>query len=128
MGSERQNDPTPLSPGPQGGRTRLQWEAHAEESLRRGLAPGAVAQGMVAQGLPQAEAWSIVQAAVDKQTQVANRIVGCSGAMVAAGLLVTVVSYSASSSMGGMYLIWWGPVVFGVIGVVIGLCRRPRLS
>ena len=126
MGSDTQANPDPLSPAPQAVRTRRQWEAYAEESLRRGSSPGAAVQDMVGQGLPQAEAGSIVQAAIDKQTQLSNRIIGCSGAMVAAGLLVTVGTYSASSSMGGAYLIWWGPVVCGVIGLVVGICRRPR--
>jgi hypothetical protein len=41
--------------------------------------------------------------------------------MVVGGLIATVVSVSMATG-GGLYIVWWGPVVFGGIRIVKG-CR-----
>jgi hypothetical protein len=43
------------------------------------------------------------------------------------GFIVTMVTYSnASDSSGGTYLIWWGPMLFGVILFIQGLVEYNR--
>jgi hypothetical protein len=38
-----------------------------------------------------------------------------------------VASYSAASSAGGEYWIWWGGMVCGVVGFIWGLVRLVKI-
>jgi hypothetical protein len=43
---------------------------------------------------------------------------------LAIGLVVTVATYSHAATDGGIYVVAWGPVIFGLIQIVRGLSAR----
>ena len=43
-------------------------------------------------------------------------------ALMAIGILITVVTYNAAAG-GGVYVVAWGPVIFGFIRLMRGLTR-----
>lgn len=55
----------------------------------------------------------------------ANRLLTRGVLLLLIGLVVTLVTYSQASAGGGMYVVAWGPVVFGLIQIVRGLSSRP---
>jgi hypothetical protein len=53
-----------------------------------------------------------------------SRALVIGGIAVAVGLLITAVTYSHAASGGGIYVIAWGPVVFGLLQIVRGMTAR----
>ncbi len=50
-----------------------------------------------------------------------KRLVGFGIAWFALGLVVTIVTYSAANNAGGgVYIVAWGPMLYGVVSVVRG--------
>ena len=110
-------------------RTTRQWQAYAELALSKGASKDAALSDMLNAGCPDGVAREVIEYALDIQRRSANRLLGCSVAFMLAGILVTAFTYAAatSSAGGGTYFIWWGPVVCGALGAIVGLCRRLRL-
>jgi len=111
-------------------RTKRQWQAHAELAMSKGERADAVLSGMIHAGCPEADAREIVQRALEVQRKAANRLLGCSGAFMSAGIIITAATYSAATSAagGGTYYIWYGAIICGAIGVIVALCRRSSLG
>ncbi|GAA4606956.1 hypothetical protein GCM10023195_25840 [Actinoallomurus liliacearum] len=58
----------------------------------------------------------------DGERRRATRAIGIGAAFFVIGLLITVLTYShASGSGGGVYVVAWGPMLFGGIRMIIGL-------
>lgn len=57
-----------------------------------------------------------------------KRLIGFGIAWFALGLIITIVTYSAASSGGGIYIVAWGPMLYGIISLVRGamLISRAR--
>jgi hypothetical protein len=76
------------------------------------------------QGPPQNAPYpgSPYQGVNDAERRRATRAIGVGAALFVVGLLITVLTYShASGSGGGVYVVAWGPMLFGVVRMVIGL-------
>jgi hypothetical protein len=43
---------------------------------------------------------------------------------VVLGLIVTAATYAHASGAGGVYVLAWGPIVFGLVQIVRGLAAR----
>jgi ferric-dicitrate binding protein FerR (iron transport regulator) len=124
-------EPKPPSPpgAPSQPRTARQWRAYAEDCLARGASSDRVAADIAAQGCPWDQAEAAVHEARAGRRRSANAVIGCSAAAALVGFLVTVGTFiAATETGGGTYLIWWGPMLLGVIGIIIGLARKLRAS
>ena len=106
-------------------RSRRQWEAEARVRLSKGESGSVVEADFVTQGLDAQSAKAILDEAVrSARSRAAGLLIG-STAFAGLGLLVTVASYSAatSSSYGGTYWIWYGPIIVGGIAALVALGR-----
>jgi len=110
-------------------RSRRQWEALAKTRLSKGEWGSAVEADFVRQGLDPLSARLILDEAVAYLRWRATRLLVGSAILAAVGLLVTVVSYCVanSSPSGGTCLIWYGPVISGVIASLIALRRLANI-
>ncbi|MCO6004798.1 hypothetical protein NE236_07385 [Actinoallomurus purpureus] len=57
----------------------------------------------------------------DAERRRATRAIGVGAAFFVIGLLITVLTYSHASGSGGVYVVAWGPMLFGGIRMIIGL-------
>src|SRR4051794_15771950 len=57
----------------------------------------------------------------DRERRRATRTIGIGAVFFVIGLLITVLTYSHASGSGGVYIVAWGPMLFGGIRVIIGL-------
>jgi hypothetical protein len=106
-------------------RTPRQWRAYAEQALSKGAPPDRVMADMAAQGCPWDQAEAAIQEARASQHRSADTIIGCSAAAALIAFLVTVGTFiAATDGGGGAYLIWWGPMLLGAIGIIIGVARK----
>jgi hypothetical protein len=122
--------PGPWMPrGPAAPRSPRQWRAFIRRRIRKYQSPQAVWQDAVGQGLAAREADHYI----DEELRAFRRgavVAIIVGAVIAfLGLAVTVGSYAAAASgpRGGTFLVWWGPIVFGVLVVLFGFVRLLRI-
>ncbi|GAA0338250.1 hypothetical protein NE235_34505 [Actinoallomurus spadix] len=57
----------------------------------------------------------------DAERRRATRAIGVGAVLFVIGLLITVLTYSHASGSGGVYVVAWGPMLFGVIRMITGL-------
>jgi hypothetical protein len=109
--------------------TRRQWIAVCEGRLKKGERADAILLDGIREGYPQVDAEMMVGEAVRDINKGSWKIVGCSSILFLLGFLITVASYSAANTPeGGSYIIWWGAILFGFIGIIYGLTtfkKRP---
>ena len=112
-----------MSEAPVPNRSRRQWEAEAKVRISRGEVGSFVEADFIKQGLDADSARAIVDQVVrNARSRAAGLLIG-STLFAGLGLLVTIASYSAAASSGGIYWIWYGPVVAGGIAALIALAR-----
>ena len=85
---------------------------------------------MAVSGIGQADAYALVaEVAAAMRKRALGFTIGGAIAVVV-GLLVTFITLQMAQSWGGrMYIVWWGPVVFGAMAAIYGLrllSRVPR--
>ena len=125
--NHQSESPLEPSPGPEGVvRSARQWRAYAEQELSKGASAEHIVAHMAAQGCPWDQAEAALKQAQAGRRRSANTLIGCSAAIALVAFVVTFGSYAAASQSGGTYLIWWGPMLMGGIGMFIGLVRRLR--
>ena len=114
-----------MSEAPVPKRSKRQWEAQAKVRISRYEAGSSVEADFVKQGLDRETARAIVDEAVRSARSRATTLLVGSTLFAGLGLLVTIASYSeaASSPSGGVYWIWYGPVIAGGIAALIALGR-----
>ena len=105
----------------------LQWRAHIRKSVRRSRRADEILQEMTAAGWSEDEARQMVRQTASKERWKAVGAMGGCAALGIAATIVTVASYSAASSAGGEYWIWWGGMVCGVVGFIWGLVRLAKI-
>jgi len=81
---------------------------------------------MAASGVSRPDAEGLVVEVIGAMRRRAVTIIAVGCIAVLVGLAVTVITMqaatdAAASSGSGMYVVWWGPVVFGAIGAIYGL-------
>ncbi len=110
-------------------RSPRQWEAIAELRIRQGESGTMVLRYLVEKELPQDQARRIVEKASRSARSGSLILVIIGSVAVLLGIVVTVASYlvADSSPFGGTYYIWWGPVVFGLVVLLIGVVRLSRI-
>jgi hypothetical protein len=120
-------------PGPQYGagfypqvRSRLQWQAYVRARFEAGQPVVQMLDEMAASGVSRPDADGLVAEVIGAMRKRALTILAVGCIVVLIGLGVTVVTMQAArdaadNSGSGMYVVWWGPVVFGAIGAVYGL-------
>lgn len=110
-------------------RSKRQWEVAAKVRISNGEPGSVVEADFVKQGLDPQSAKALIDDAVQKVRSGATGLLICSIALAGLGLFVTVASYSAatSSSCGGTYWIWHGPIVAGGIVALVALSRLLRV-
>ena len=115
---------TPLPPPhPLCGRPRWEWEAHAENEIRRRRPGAEVCDEMVAAGLPRGEAEATVRRVLGRERAHAGLLIG--GAVV--GGLVYLLAWHVARAR-GLQLYWAVPVaiVMPVVALIDGLRRMAR--
>jgi hypothetical protein len=112
-------------------RSWLQWQAYVHAQIQAGRPPAHLLAELAASGIPQQHAYGLVMGAIEGQRRRAWIIAGVSGAVLAIGVLVTLSTMSeARSSGGGTFLVAFGAIGCGALGVIYGLMqlgRVPRL-
>ena len=110
-------------------RSPRQWQAFIRRRIRQYASPHAVWQEAVDQGLPPPDAVHFIDQE-RRAFRVGAVIMIVVGAVMAIlGLAVTVASYTAAAAgpRGGSFLIWWGPILFGAVVVLLGIVRLLRI-
>ena len=107
-------------------RSPRQWQAHVRTQLEAGMPVGQVLAEMAAAGLPQQAAYGVVADVVGSMRKRALALVIGGIVAVLVGIAVTLGTMQAAreaaeSSGSGMYLMWWGPIVFGALAAGYGL-------
>ena len=113
-----------MNPSMPAQRSRRQWEATAKARVSKGEPGTGVEASFVNEGLDAPTAKAIVDAAVTKARTRAFALLGIGGAFAFLDLIVTIVSYAETrSSYGSTYFVWYGPIICGIIGAIIGLVK-----
>jgi hypothetical protein len=120
-------------PGPQYGagfypqvRSRLQCQAYVRARFEAGQPVVQMLAEMAASGVSRPDADGLVAEVIGVMRRRALAIIAVGCIAVLVGLAVTVITMQAAKeaaegSGSGMYVVWWGPVVFGAIGALYGL-------
>ncbi len=117
----------PASSDPRQSLSPRQWQARVRDRVRQGQTSDQIVNELVRSGFSPQEAQGIVRQA--RQSHVSGGLKLLIGGLAFAflGVVVTVGTYaSASSSGGGEYLIWFGPIIAGGLLALIGLVRMLR--
>ena len=113
-----------------GGLMKQGWpEFDARQVLDAALTGATTPTPVVASRAPQTQVMNYAQprpavrqqsyaSAGDRSRHVTQMLVG--GGLLAIGLVITVVSFSAASNTGGTYFLCWGPILFGAIRLITG--------
>lgn len=109
-------------------RSLRQWQAYAEKALAEGMSREQLRVSMLEQGCPQETVTAILDEAWNKQHKSVNTLLGCSISMVAFGTLATLIGFAAATNSGDTYYIFWGCVLCGIIGVIVGAIRKAKLT
>ena len=106
-------------------RSKRQWEAEGKACVAKGKSGTEVEVDLVKQGLDTQAAKTIVDEAIASARSRATVLLIGSIAFAGLGFIVTVASYSAatSTSYGGTYFIWFGPIIVGGITALVALGR-----
>jgi hypothetical protein len=64
-------------------------------------------------------------AADAEQRAASGRALVIGAVALAIGLVVTAATYAHAGTDGGVYVLAWGPIVFGLVQIVRGLAARP---
>ena len=96
--------------------------------IRRGEPGAKLLEELVASGISEAQGSVLVNQAINSARSAALVLVFIGMSGIVLGLTVTVVSYAgaASRSAGGEYIIWFGPVVVGIICAILGFARLSK--
>jgi hypothetical protein len=107
--------------------------SHALEELDRGQSPAEVERDLTRKGFSPDVASAIVQRALTmrshhyqhdegahKEASAGGTDMAIGGVICLVGILITAVTYSASSG-GGTYVVAWGAIIFGAIRFFKGL-------
>lgn len=110
-------------------RSPRQWEAIVKLRIRQGESGTTLLGYLVEKGLPQDQARQIAENAIRSARSGSLILVTIGSVAVLLGIVVTVASYlvAASSPFGGTYYIWWGPVVCGLVALLVGVVRLSRI-
>ena len=111
-------------------RSLPQWQAYLKMQLGAGRPPASLLAEMGQSGVPQPRAYQLIQEAVGSLKNRAYLAIVIGIAVVILGLLVTFGTMSNAEAGGGYYVIWYGPVAVGIVGVAYGLLllrKIPRL-
>lgn len=110
-------------------RSSRQWEAIVKLRIRQGESGTTVLRYLVEKELLQDQARQIVENAIRSARPGSLILVTIGSVAVLLGIVVTVASYlaAASSPFGGTYHIWWGPVVCGLVALLVGVVRLSRI-
>lgn len=102
-----------------------QTAAHVRLLVRRGSPGPEIVAELQRQGIEAAAAWKIVRSEISAIRQRAALFLGAGVAMIAVGLIVTVVSYTSvkSNPTGGMFVIYFGPVIAGSVSAIVGIIQ-----
>ena len=96
------------------------------QAIGRGKKRREIVQILMKSGMTQQDAETMVKYAADTHKadirKGAARQLGGGLLMLVIGLFVTIATYSMAKG-GGMYIVAWGPVVFGALAVIRGLFR-----
>jgi hypothetical protein len=107
-----------------------QLRAAVRQQVRRGCRGSQVVGDLVRGGVPADAAETLVQETLDSARSGAEGIVVLGIIMVVLGIIVTYASYASAATQavhsGGhvvFFWVWFGPVVVGVILVILGVAR-----
>jgi hypothetical protein len=128
--------PTPLygSPAPYTyqppARSPEQWQAYVKMQIGSGRPPATLLAEMAQSGVPQPNAYQMVQDAIAglRQRAYTMLLIGVVVAVVA--FVLTVATEADARAHGGTYVILYGPLGLGVVAMVYGwilLRKVPRL-
>ena len=113
-------------------RSPLQWKAYVRTQLDAGQPVATMLYEMGATGVNQQDAYRLVADVVGSMRKRALAFVIGGGIAVLIGLGVTLATMQAAqqeaeTSGSGMYVMWWGPIIFGAIAAVYGLYLLGRV-
>jgi hypothetical protein len=119
--------PPAYVPYPQA-RSRLQWHAYVRSSLDAGQPVARMLAEMAVSGVGQQDAYALVAEVVGAMRKRALAVIAAGGFAALAGLALTMATMQAAqSSGGGTYIMWWGPIVFGLVAVLYGVRLLSRV-
>jgi hypothetical protein len=127
--------PPAFTPYPQA-RSPLQWRAYVRAKLDAGQPVAPLLAEMASSGVTQQDAFGLVTGALDSMRKRALAFLLGGGIAVLVGIGVTLSTQSAAmdtaeSTGTGMYVVWIGPVLCGIIAAAYGLyllSRVPKLN
>lgn len=102
-------------------RSRLQWAAYLRTRLDAGQPLSQLLLEMAVSGIGQADAYLLVAEVAQAMRKRALGFLIGGGIAVLVGLMVTFATLQMAQSRGCVYIMWWGPVVFGGMAAIYGL-------
>lgn len=106
-----------------------QVSALVRKRIAEGEAGTDVVEDLFRDGFTREQAEAIVQDAADTARRGARKMIVTGGLFAAVAFVISIGTYSSATSnpAGGEYLIWWGPIVAGLIAVAVGMTRLSRI-
>ena len=102
-------------------RSLPQWQAYLKMQLSAGRPPMTLLAEMNQSGVPAPQAYQLMHKAIGELRNRAFLAIGIGIAVAIVGLLVTVSTMNNAETSGGYYVIWYGPMAIGIVGVAYGL-------
>ena len=100
-----------------------QWEAHVSQAISSGRGSQEMLRAMLAANWPERDARELIGRVVSRMRLVAIVTMLAFGLLALVALAVTIGTHEAATRAGGVYFIWWGGILAGVVGFVYGLVR-----
>ena len=100
----------------------------AQKMVYQGYSNGEIRMALMEYGFNYDDAESILKHVYDESPSPENKAksndVAVGFLWLIGGLLVTAITYSAASECGDMYIIAYGPVIYGVVRLIKGLLNK----
>jgi hypothetical protein len=126
--------PSPYAPPPYGYQPQVrspeQWQAYVKMQVGSGRPPATLLAEMAQSGVPQANAYQMVQAAVASLRQRAYTVLAVGVAVAVVAFVLSVATEANARAHGGTYVLLYGPLGGGIAAIVYGvmlLRKVPRL-
>jgi len=107
-------------------RTKRQWLAYAGARIKKGCPASSLIEELTNAGWDEKETIEIINnLKIKNQSQSIGWIV-FGVFLIVIGLGVTSITYESACHVGGLYVIWYGPVIFGLYCLIYGAIRMFR--
>ena len=104
-----------------------QWESQVAGMVAQGQSCDQILVELMAANWPQPRARELIRRAVSKQrTKAITMIVAC-GLLALVATIVTIATVSQAMSQGGEYFVWYGGIIGGVWGLIVGIVKLTRI-